>query len=180
MRMTRERGSDDARGPVDRSTNRSSAPTCIRRPARATRLAARLLLVLLVCGAAACRDPDRAILAGLSAPERARFERGRSAAVPCWTCHDLAGSVDKVGPSLVGVFGRRSGRAPDQQGSDALLAASIVWDERSLAAFLSDPSGFVPGTTMVSPGVRSPDALSDLIFYLHHVTRPGARADTGR
>lgn len=178
MRMERERGIEDARPLAGWAAGRPSALRRDRRAARATRLGA--LLLLLVCGATACRDPDRAILAGLSAPERARFERGRSAAVPCWTCHDLAGSVDKVGPSLVGVFGRRSGMAPDQQGSDALLAASIVWDERSLAAFLSDPSGFIPGTTMVSPGVRSPEALSDLIFYLRHVTRPGARADAGR
>lgn len=140
-------------------------------------LRAALVAIPLLVGA--CRDPDRAILTGLSETERATFARGRSVAVPCWTCHDLAGEVDKVGPSLVGVFGRRSGMAPDQRGSDALLGAAIVWDERSLAAFLSDPSGFVPGTTMVSPGVRSPGALSDLIFYLRLVTRPGARSDAG-
>ncbi len=134
-----------------------------------------LLLALLFSSVIACRDPDRAILAGLTAAERARFERGRSAAVPCWTCHDLAGAVDKVGPSLLGVFGRRSGLAPDQRGSEALLTASIVWDERTLAAFLADPGGSVPGNQMVSPGVRDPGTLADLVFYLRHVTRPGAR-----
>jgi cytochrome c len=69
--------------------------------------------------------------------------------------------------------------APDQRGSEALLGAAIVWDERSLSAFLADPSGFVPGNQMVSPGVRSPEALADLIFYLRHVTRPGARSGSG-
>jgi cytochrome c len=130
-----------------------------------------LLLAFLL----ACRDPDRTILATLSEPERAKFERGRQVALPCWTCHDLAGQVDKVGPSLLGVFGRRSGMAPDQAGSDAMRAASIVWDERSLGAFLVDPQGYVPGNQMVSPGVRDADALADLLFYLHRVTRPGAR-----
>lgn len=134
-------------------------------------LAPVLLPVLLV----ACGDPDRAILATLSEAERARFTRGRQVALPCWTCHDLAGTVDKVGPSLLGVFGRRSGMAPDQPGSDAMRAASIVWDERSLAAFLMDPQAYVPGTQMVSPGVRDGDALADLLFYLQRVTAPGAR-----
>lgn len=134
-----------------------------------------LLLSLLVSSVLACRDPDRAILADLTDAERASFERGRSAAVPCWTCHDLAGEVDKVGPTLSGVFGRRSGMAPDQRGSEALLEASIVWDERTLAAFLANPAGFVPGNQMVSPGVRDAGTLADLMFYLRHVTRPGAR-----
>lgn len=170
--MERGMGIEAAAGPV--------FAACVRRRAAgALRRAAFLLALVVVCGTSACRDPDRAILAGLSEAEQVRFERGRSVAVPCWTCHDLAGEVDKVGPSLVGVFGRRSGMAQDQRGSDALLAAAIVWDERSLAAFLADPSGYVPGTTMVSPGVRSPEALSDLIFYLHHVTRPGARSGGG-
>lgn len=140
------------------------------------RLGLRLALAAgLLAGLAACRDPDRAILAGLSEADQARFLRGRTVAVPCWTCHDLAGQVDKVGPSLQGVFGRRSGMAPDQRGSDALLAAAIVWDERSLAAFLADPAGFVPGNRMVSPGVGDPEALGDLIFYLRRVSEPGAR-----
>lgn len=144
-----------------------------------TPIVGALLAGVLGLGPSACRDPDRAILAALPEAERARFERGRGVAVPCWTCHDLAGDVAKVGPSLVGVFGRRSGTASDRRGSDALLAASIVWDERTLAAFLADPAGFVPGNQMVSPGVRSPEALADLIFYLRHVTRPGARSESG-
>jgi cytochrome c len=131
--------------------------------------------LLALLGAAGCSDPDREILARFDAAGRARFEAGRRVATPCWTCHDLAGTVKKVGPSLLGLYGRRSGEAPGHVGSDAMRAASIVWDDRMLAAFLSDPAGFVPGNRMVSPGVRDPAALADLLFYLRHVTRPGAR-----
>ena len=42
-----------------------------------------------------CSDPDAAILDRLDEAERARFQRGRQVAVPCWTCHDLAGTVKK-------------------------------------------------------------------------------------
>jgi len=56
-----------------------------------------------------------------------------------------------------------------------MISATIVWDDRSLAAFLRNPAGFVPGNRMVAAGVDNPAALADLLFYLRHVTRPGAR-----
>ncbi len=124
---------------------------------------------------AGCSNPDRVILARMNESEQARFLSGRSVASRCWICHDLAGTVKKVGPSLLGLYGRRSGLAPGYRGSDAMIAATIVWDDRSLAAFLRNPAGFVPGNRMVSAGVDNPAALADLLFYLHHVTRPGAR-----
>jgi cytochrome c2 len=122
-----------------------------------------------------CSDPDAAILASFDAEQEARFRRGRGVAVPCWTCHDLAGTVKKNGPALLGLYGRRSGLSPGYSASPALIGATIVWDDRTLAAFLSNPSGFIPGNRMVSPGIRDASALSDLLFYLQHVTRPGAR-----
>lgn len=139
---------------------------------RAGTAVALLLVLVLVAG---CRDPDRAILARLEPAERARFEAGRRVALPCWTCHDLAGTVKKVGPSLLGLYGRRSGEAPDYVASPALRAASIVWDDRSLDAFLANPAGFVPGNEMVSPGMGDAAARANLLFYLRRVTEPGAR-----
>lgn len=135
-----------------------------------------VVLVFAACVMAGCSDPDREILARLGDAEQERFLRGRRVATPCWTCHDLAGEVKKVGPSLLGLYGRPSGRAPDYNGSPAMISASIVWDDRSLAAFLSNPAGFVPGNRMVSPGVSTEAGLADLVFYLRHVTRPGARS----
>jgi cytochrome c len=135
-------------------------------------LAISILAVALLSG---CSDPDRVILDGLDAAGQERFRRGRSIAVPCWTCHDIAGTVKKVGPSLLGLYGRRSGMAPGYSGSPEMRAASIVWDDRMLAAFLADPARFVPGNRMVSGGVRDPSSMGDLLFYLRHVTRPGAR-----
>jgi len=124
---------------------------------------------------AGCRDPDREILASLDSTHEARFRSGRAVANRCWVCHDLAGRVQKVGPSLLGLYGRRSGMAPDYSASPALIGATIIWDDRTLAAFLSNPSQFIPGNRMVSPGVHGTAALSDLLFYLRVVTRPGAR-----
>ena len=142
---------------------------------RAVAVASVVLASGLVLGLAGCGDPDRAILERLAEPERERFLRGRRVATPCWTCHDLAGRVKKIGPSLLGVYGRASGQAPDYNASPAMRAASVVWDDRTLAAYLSNPAGFVPGNRMVAEPIRNAGALSDLLFYLRHVTRPGAR-----
>jgi cytochrome c len=141
---------------------------------RVVRVSARVCVVVSIF-VVGCFNPDREILARMNEAEQARFLQGRSAAIPCWTCHDLAGNVKKVGPSLLGVYGRRSGTAPDYNASPAMIGATIVWDDRSLAAFLLDPAGFVPGNRMVSPGIRDSARLADLLFYLRHVTRPGAR-----
>ena len=134
------------------------------------------VLVLLGFLVGGCSDPDTAILARMSEADQARFKTGRQVAVPCWTCHDLAGTVKKVGPSLLGVYGRKSGRAPEYVGSPAMLSASIVWDDRMLSAFLANPAGFVPGNGMVSPGVLNASARANLLFYLRHVSEPGARS----
>lgn len=123
-----------------------------------------------------CSDPDKHLLSRLEPAEQERFKLGRRVALPCWTCHDLAGTVKKVGPSLLGVYGRQSGQAPDYEASDAMRSASIVWDDRMLAAFLANPGGFVPGNRMVSPGIRDRAALSNFLFYLRRVSEPGARS----
>lgn len=130
------------------------------------------IVSVLVLG---CSDPDREILERLGEADRVRFVSGRRAANGCWVCHDLAGTVKKVGPSLLGLYGRRSGLAPGYNGSPAMIGASIVWDDRSLTSFLKDPARFVPGNRMVSPGIRNSTELASVLFYLRHVTRPGAR-----
>jgi len=145
------------------------------RLSRAFRLACSLAVILVGIAIGGCSNPDREILARMDEADQERFLRGRTAAGGCWVCHDLAGTVKKVGPSLLGVYGRRSGLASGYQGSPEMISASIVWDDRSLAAFLMDPVGFVPGNRMVSAGIQNRDALADLLFYLRHVTRPGAR-----
>lgn len=143
-----------------------------RRVFMLARAFAPLLVGILVVG---CSNPDLVILKRMNEAEQERFLSGRRVSSRCWVCHDLAGTVKKVGPSLLGVYGRSSGLAPGYKGSSAMIAATIVWEDRSLAAFLRDPAGFVPGNRMVSKGIQNSAALADLLFYLRHVTLPGAR-----
>ena len=56
--------------------------------------------------------------------------------------------ANKVGPSLAGVFGRKSGSETGFNYSVALKAANINWDEKTLDQFLQNPLGDIHGTNM--------------------------------
>ena len=81
----------------------------------------------------------------------------------CTGCHAL--DQNRVGPRLAGVYGRKSGTVADFPYSTELKQAGIVWDDRSLDAWLTDPDTLVPGNDM-SFHVAKPDERRDLIAFL--------------
>lgn len=119
----------------------------------------------------ACDRHVREIRSQLSPAERTLFDRGNKLASPCWTCHDFTGTQNRVGPHLVGLYGRRAGESSYGGYSVALRSTGVVWDDRTLDAFLATPQRFAPGTTMVFPGITSPDDRAALLFYMKQVTR---------
>lgn len=156
----------------------TSMDVTARAPARRTGffvavLSAFVLLVLVGCG-----GPEGEIRKTLTEAERVQFDLGQRLSTPCWSCHDLYGEQNKVGPYLSGLYGRAAGTADFPGYSQAMKASGVVWNERSLRAFLLDPSHFVPGTTMVASGPRNAADVAALVFYLRHITSkpdPGGR-----
>src|SRR5262245_50566423 len=73
---------------------------------------------------------------------------GQQVFARCAACHSTTPGENKIGPSLAGVFGRKSGSAPGYNYSPALKAASITWDEHTLDQFLANPAADVHGTKM--------------------------------
>jgi cytochrome c len=69
-------------------------------------------------------------------------------ATHCSPCHATEPGVNKIGPSLAGVVGRKSGSAPGYSYSAALKAANITWDEKTLDQWLQNPTGDVHGAKM--------------------------------
>jgi len=125
-----------------------------------------LSLGLALLAGLGCGGPEAEIRESLSAAERERFDLGRQLSTPCWSCHDLHGEQNKVGPSLSGVFGRRAGEAAFPGYSQAMRESGIVWHEQALREFLLDPQRVVPGTTMVASGPRHVGQVDALVFYL--------------
>ena len=86
---------------------------------------------------------------------------------PCASCHQVGPNArGGFGPQLNGLFGRRAGSTADFVYSDAMKTSGIVWDERTLAAFLRDPDKVVPGTKMRFWGIHDERDLAALIAYL--------------
>ncbi len=64
----------------------------------------------------------------------------------CGGCHDP--DLNKEGPRLRGVFGRKAARAPGFAYSDALKKLDVRWDEATLDRWLKDPDAMAPQTDM--------------------------------
>jgi cytochrome c len=84
----------------------------------------------------------------------------------CAPCHKLEPTSSELGPTLIGVVGRKAGARGDFRYSRALLAAGIVWDEAALDAFLADPQAFIAGTRMPFSGIPDKTERANLISYL--------------
>src|SRR3990167_6189465 len=81
-------------------------------------------------------------------------------------CHTLSQGAHGLGPSLFGVFGRRSGSETGFNYSEAMSGRSLIWTEETLNAFLENPKKYIPGTKMSFAGLKKPSERADLIAYL--------------
>src|SRR3984885_9130736 len=76
--------------------------------------------------------------------------------IACAVCHTTTlgpGNtvINKQGPSLVGVLGRRAGTGLGFNYSKALGESGLAWDAAALDRFLTGPMTVVPGSTMPMP-----------------------------
>ena len=133
-----------------------------RRPTghRRHRVTAALLVSLAIagCGPDVLDDPQAA--------------RGQELFARCSACHAADRPLTKVGPHLVGVFGRTAGSLDGFPYSEALMDSGLVWDDATLAAFLHNPRELVPGNRMAFVGMRDDADVAAVIAYLRAVSGP--------
>ena len=84
----------------------------------------------------------------------------------CIGCHAI--NCNKNGPKLGGILGRNAGMVTDFDGySEAMKNSGIVWNEKTLNSYLSDPASFVPDNAMASFGrIENDTERRDLIDFL--------------
>lgn len=101
--------------------------------------------------------------------------RGRRVFGACAACHSLQPGRNMTGPSLADLWNRAAGSLPSfDRYSPALKSATIVWDDRTLDEWITDPRQLVPGNQMTFPGIKDAKARADLLAFLKGATRPGA------
>jgi nitrite reductase (NO-forming) len=91
---------------------------------------------------------------------------GRQVFRKCQACHSLEPGKNIVGPSLAGIIGRKAGAEPNYSYSPAMKQANIVWDAKSLDAYLTDPQKVVPGNKMPFPGLKTEHDRADVLAFL--------------
>lgn len=69
-------------------------------------------------------------------------------AAHCAVCHATEAGQNKIGPSLAGIVGSKSGSVPGFSFSAAMKDANITWDDANLDKYLANPTGLVHGTKM--------------------------------
>ncbi|MDQ0454870.1 c-type cytochrome [Rhizobium paknamense] len=88
----------------------------------------------------------------------------------CAACHNIDQPENKIGPHLTGILGRKVASVSDYTNySEALKQAGTdgaVWDETSIAAWVTDPKKLHPGNRMSFTGLKKPEDVADLIAYL--------------
>ena len=98
---------------------------------------------------------------------KANAEAGADTFKKCAACHtDASGAPNKVGPNLWSVIGRPVAQSAGFAYSDAMKAKGGNWSWDTLAAYLHDPRGAVPGNKMAFAGIADDTDLADLLVYL--------------
>jgi cytochrome c len=80
-----------------------------------------------------------------------------------------------TGPSLANLWGRKAGELSSfDRYSDALKSSGIIWNDRALDGWLTDPQTMVPDNEMPFEGIKDGRVRADLLAFLKEATKPGA------
>ena len=116
------------------------------------------VMMMLRAGAAVC-----IAFPGIGAMA-ADASHGKELFVACAACHSE--KPDAIGPSLKGVFGRKSASLDDFRYSNPMKRANLIWDAANLRAYLIDPQAKVTGNRMPFGGVANTSEADDLVAFL--------------
>ncbi len=105
----------------------------------------------------------------LSPASAANGDSGRGQRVfnACAACHSLEPNRNMTGPSLAQLWNRKAGGLPSfERYSDVLKSSGIVWDDKTLDQWITDPQHLIPGNQMTFAGLKNPQQRADLLAFL--------------
>lgn len=92
--------------------------------------------------------------------------KGEKVFALCRSCHVLEDGVNRVGPSLYKIVGRKAGTVAGYSYSDANKNSGVTWTTDVLFKYLENPKAFMPGTKMAFPGIKDAQDRANLVAYL--------------
>ncbi|MHC4054789.1 c-type cytochrome [Bradyrhizobium sp. 25ACV] len=119
-------------------------------------------------------DPVGSGLMGSPADPLAAYAGDHGADVfrACVACHTLSDKeVQRAGPTLAGLFGRKIASLPGYRFSEALKTMDIVWTPETVAKlFEVGPNAYTPGTKMPEQRIGSAEDRRALTDFLGRAT----------
>ena len=109
-----------------------------------------------------------------STADAADVKRGKRVFNKCKACHTLVADKHRIGPSLVGIFGRAAGTMPKYRYSKAMKKAGVeglIWTPEIMKEYLAKPRAYIRGTKMTFAGVKKERDRDDLIAFLIEATK---------
>ena len=89
----------------------------------------------------------------------------------CAACHSITkGGGNKIGPSLWGVLGRKTGAVSDYKYSKAMAAHNKLWSFEEMNEFLIKPKEWIKGTKMSFAGLKKETDRAAVILYMNKNT----------
>ena len=124
--------------------------------------------VLILAAAALAMNSGLATAQDLGAGEQS-FRK-------CLPCHSVGPEArHKIGPTLNGLEGRKSGTIDGYNYSEANKKAEIVWSTDSFKDYIVNPMAKVPGTKMAFAGIKNDTEIANLWAYLAQFNADGSK-----
>lgn len=129
-------------------------------------------IALVVLGVSAALSPT------LAADGNAA--RGQRIFGACAACHSLEPNQNMTGPSLAELWDRKAGSLPSfTRYSSAVKSSGVVWNDKTLDEWITDPQHLIPGNVMTFAGIKNSQQRVDLLAFLKQATQRGQAAQQG-
>jgi cytochrome c len=119
----------------------------------------------MTCKVLCCLIAASLILFTFGVANAQDVDAGQQVYSQCAACHSIDGS-NGAGPSLKGIVGSKAGDLPGFRFSRAMKNSGIVWDAKTLDAYIANPQAAIPGNLMPYSGLTDAKQRVDLVAYL--------------